>query len=334
MASSNPALDRFRDHLPPKPYCTDDLAAGLQIRALQEALKRAYIQPNGPGMVWALVFDVDRAIVDANDWWPVWETAKLPEPNFTVQTISTGRGHLVYLLAAGVTTTEAARIKPLRYLAGIQRAYTIALDADQSYTGLICKNPYHERWRVWEIHAHLFSLDDLACQVDLDLAKHYRAEPAEAFALGRNVSLFEQGRKWAYKAIRDYWAPNGLPKWEKAVRGQLEAINGQFPQPLPLSEVKATAKSIAKWTWSRITPVGLQELIERTHTPERQAERGRKGGKASGETRRQSREQQRATARRLRAKGYTQQAIAAELGIPRTTVQRWLSGNAHEAYIR
>jgi DNA-binding NarL/FixJ family response regulator len=127
----------------------------------------------------------------------------------------------------------------------------------------------------------------------------------------------------------------------------------------------STAKSVGTWTWRNITPAGLQALIERTHTPERQAERGKKatnqaqiaalggvasgqvrtpeaqaergrkatnqaqiaslGGIASGEARRLSREQERATARLLRARGYTQQQIADEIGVPQRTISRWLS---------
>ncbi|MCE5388772.1 MAG: helix-turn-helix domain-containing protein, partial [Acidithiobacillus sp.] len=115
--------------------------------------------------------------------------------------------------------------------------------------------------------------------------------------------------------------------------------------PLYEPELRTIAKSIAKWTWRHITPVGLQDLIERTHTPELQRERGRRatnqaeagrmatnqleiaplGGIASGKARRQSREQDRATARLLRAQGYTQEQIAAELGVPRWTIRRWLA---------
>lgn len=333
--TSNPALSRFAEHLPPKPYCTDDLGAGLQIRPLKMALHRAYIQHNGPGMVWVMVYDVDRACVNPADWWPVWETAGLPQPNITAMSRRTGRGHLIYLLTAGVCRTRLAHLQPLRYIASIERAYTIALDADPGYAGLICKNPFNDRWRVWEIHGNTYALDDLAAWVDLtSRVVSLPSAASERFGLGRNCTLFDDGREWAYKAIRAYWAPNGLPRWSAAVLEHLRAINGQFSQPLPYAEVKATAKSIANWTWQRITPDGLQELIQRTHTPEKQAERGGKatnqakiaamGGIASGQARRLSREQERATARLMRAQGMTQQAIADALGVTRRTVTRWL----------
>jgi DNA-directed RNA polymerase specialized sigma24 family protein len=135
------------------------------------------------------------------------------------------------------------------------------------------------------------------------------------------VALFHGLRHWSYRAIRDHWAPNGLDAWLRVVRDRSGRINRQFPEPLPESEVTSTAKSVGKWTWRNITPAGLQALIERTHTPELQAERGRK----SGEARRLSREQERATARLLRAKGYTQQQIADEIGVPQQTISRWLS---------
>ena len=146
--------------------------------------------------------------------------------------------------------------------------------------------------------------------------------------------MFDQGREWAYSAIRDHWAPNGLSRWSEAVLARLSALNGQFLEPLPFSEVKATARSISKWTWRNITPQGRQELIQRTHTPERQAERGRKGGLAStnqgdagvasGQARRVSREQERATARLMRAQGMTQRAIAEALGVTQQAISKWL----------
>jgi hypothetical protein len=326
------AFERFVDHLPARPYCTNDLTAGLQIRPKATALQRVYLQPNGPGMVWAMVYDVDRRVVDPHRLAPVWEDAGMPEPNFATINRTNGRGHLVYMLEAGVCKTSAAKLKPLRYAAAVQKAMCTALGADPGYAGLVTKNPLHNRWQTWEIHGQGFTLGELAEYLDLNAAnaKEYRVT-GEIHGLGRNVTMFDDGREWAYSAIRDFWAPNGLSRWSVAVLERLEAINGLFLNPLPFAEVKATAKSISKWTYTHITPDGLQDLIERTHRPEKQAERGRKAtnqanaGIASGEVRRLSREQERATARLMRAQGMTQQAIAAKLGVSQPTICDWLS---------
>ncbi|MDX5936793.1 replication initiation protein [Acidithiobacillus thiooxidans] len=323
---NSPVLDEFKKHLPPKPYCANDLSAGLQIRPLQTALQRAYIQQNGPGMVWSLVFDIDKPCINQQTGQSVWEAAGLPVPNLIVMNEKTGRGHLIYHLKAGVCTTEQAHIKPLRYLAAIQRAYTLALGADSGYAGLICKNPYNKCWHLLEKHDATFDLGDLARYVNLkSKAVKLPSDASESFGLGRNVTMFHTGRKWAYRAVREYWAPNGVSKWSEAVLERLLTLNGEFPQPLPFVEVKATAKSISGWTWRRMTPAGLQDLIQRTHTPEQQAERGRKGGLASGEARRASREADKAAAKLMRAQGHTQLAIAVVLGVHRNTVSAWLS---------
>ncbi len=105
------ALERFLEHLPTRPYCTDDLTTGLQIRPKATALQRVYLQPNGPGMVWAMVYDVDRRVVDPHRLAPVWEDAGMPEPNFATINRASGRGHLVYMLEAGVCKTSAAKLK-------------------------------------------------------------------------------------------------------------------------------------------------------------------------------------------------------------------------------
>ena len=53
--------------------------------------------------------------------------------------------------------------------------------------------------------------------------------------------------------------------------GYLKALNAQFITPLPLSEVKAIAKSIANWTFKHFTPSKFRES---------QAKKEAKGGKA------------------------------------------------------
>jgi len=330
-----PCLKPFFDHAPHRPYCTNRLDQGLQVRPLRHALAYRYLQANSPAQVWTLLVDIDRDIAaqaSGQDW-----TMGGPEPNAIVLNPQNGHGHALVYLAAGVTRTSAGRLAPLRYLAAIERGLCLAYGGDPAYSGLITKNPISKSWRTIERHGKLWTLDELASALDLSAAnaKTFTPEPSEAYGSGRNVSLFDKARFWAYKAIRDFWAPDGLPRWQEAVLGHVEALNRQFPAPLPFSEVRSIAKSIAKWTWQRTTPQGLRDLIERTHTPEQQRERGRKatnqaeiaplGGKASGQVRWQAREAQRVTARLMRAAGHSTRQIGTALGVDHATVVRWLA---------
>jgi hypothetical protein len=70
--------------------------------------------------------------------------------------------------------------------------------------------------------------------------------------IGRNVELFDRLRFWAYKWLGDYKASGDFERWGRAVLSQCEKYN-DFAQTLPRSEVVATAKSVAKWTWQKYT---------------------------------------------------------------------------------
>jgi hypothetical protein len=323
-----PEHNFFVSHLPYKPWCSDDLESGLVVRPMGQALTRRYLQHNSPAMVWVLAQDIDRQVDDG-----YFERCGAPEPNCVVKNPSNGHAHALYYLAAGVCRTSAARIKPLRYLAAIERALCRQLRADPGYAGLVTKNPLHPAWQTTVLHDRRYSLGDLAKHLDLRAVandKTYRES-----GLGRNVTTFDTVRVWSYRAVRDFWGPGGFERWHKSVFAKVAEVNCQFPSPLPYSEIRAISKSISTWTWRHITPAGHRDLVERTHTPERQAERGKQatnqaqiassGGKASGQVRRLAREQERAIARLLRAGGYTQQQIADEIGVPRRTVARWLS---------
>ncbi len=313
IKSESVAVQQFVKHLPTKPYCSNNLSQGLKIRQINTALMHAYIQQNGPGMLWSLVFDLDYNVTEK-----AW--ADLPPPNFLARTKETGRAHLFYNLQAGVCTTSAARQKPIRYAAAIQRAFTKELRADVGYAGLVCKNPLNSRWETTPIHEEAYNLGDLAASVDLRSAPKEYITTKNAVGLGRNCTAFDVTRIWSYKAIREFWRPGGLDGWHAAVLTKIESVNSEFSKPLPFSEIKATAKSIARWTWRTITPNGMQNLIERTHGSEKQALRGKK----SGEVRKAASEQARATARLLRAAGHTQAQIAKELGVSQQLVNSWL----------
>ena len=302
--ASKQQLDLF-DSLPNKPYCMDDVPGSMLIRTKAIAVKKPYIQVNPPLMTIYFVFDVDQ---EDSVW--SWFDANLPEPLWTTQNPENGRCHHCYKLELPVCTSEFASIKAIKYAQAVYYAYTIKLGADLNYSHLITKNPLHPQWRTTYWVDRAYSLDYLADFVDLPKKI---PKKLEVVGLGRNVTMFEKGRHWAYKAIRDYMHHNSSHYWERAVRAQIEAINSGFEQPLPYSEVKATAKSIAKWVWQRFSYGNFSEI---------QAQRGAKGGKAKGQAYASKRE----LAVQLKETGLNNTQIAEQLGVARYTVIRWFDG--------
>ena len=141
-----PALQaaEFVERLPRRPYCTDDLSSGLLIRPQATALAYRHIQHNPPPHVSCIVFDVDRKPYEQRrEGYQEWRERGLPAPHWIAINPENGNYHLGYLLAAPVARTNAARLKPLRYLAAIEHVLAKKLGADMGYVGLITKNPVH-----------------------------------------------------------------------------------------------------------------------------------------------------------------------------------------------
>ena len=332
-----PALQAavFVDRIPRRPYCSDDPAQGLLIRPQATALAYRHIQHNPPPHVSCLVFDVDRKPHEQHwrEGYHEWRERGLPAPHWISINPENGNYHLGYLLASPVARTSAAKLKPLRYLAAIEHVLARRLGADMGYVGLITKNPVHrDWWTTWHNHAP-YPLDYLAefCP-DADLAAYSRRSRKEVGGLGRNVTVFDNVREWAYSAVREYWRPNGYEAWADAVRTACESANAfgrEQGGPLPVSEIKATAKSVARWVWNRFTPAGFSQV---------QAHRGAKGGRIGGKVSKgggRPRNSGRAAellpeVLRLKAMGYSNRDIAEELGIGSASVSRYLSNISPE----
>lgn len=273
------ALALARDRLPYKPYCTDSLAAGVYVRPVQAALKKAYIQLDPPGRVSVLVFDVDRAGAVLS-----WDDAGLPPPSWTSMSPDSGRAHVAYVLETSVWPEHSA--KAARYAEAVYRAYSDRLRADPGYARLITKSPWSSNWRLTCWRKEPYDLAELAEYVDL--GRHAVRLPrrhTESLGLGRNSDMFESLRQWAYTSIPQYWRPDGYDAWHAAVLDECERRAAvvcleHAKGPLPWSEIRATAKSVASWTWKHMSPAGRADLIARTHTSEAQARRGIKSGEA------------------------------------------------------
>lgn len=300
---------------PRRPYCSDDPKRyGQRVRDLGQALTKPHIQVNLPTAQMALVFDIDR-----RGGAHAWEDANLPHPTWAAINPENGHAHIAWGLKVPVRMKCAdASMKALRYAAAIEGRMSEMLGADPSYRGVTTKNPLHPQWIVNHPgRLLLYELADLAEWLpDLQTYRPPRRAQEQA-GLGRNVDLFDTLRKWACRAIRDYWSsgPRGWDAWLEQCEFRAGTINAGFVSPLHWPEVRHIAKSVARWTWKRITPAGFSEW---------QAAQGKKGGAASGAARRLASEGKRATARLMALEGRSQRAIAAELGVTQKTVSLWL----------
>jgi hypothetical protein len=248
------------DRLPKKPYCTDDYERGNFPRTLASAMQKRYIQPNPPAVRFRLVFDVDRPAGAL-----AWEDAGLAPPNWTATNPRNGHAHVGYEIEIPITVDPFVDRAPVRFAAAIECAYRESMRADDSYGGHLCKNPLHKHWITQVFRSDGYSLHELSEYIpDLNRFSDKRKKLPEA-GLGRNVSLFNRLRHWAYRAVNEY-RDGDFDTWHETVKGKAAAYN-DFMTPLPLNEIGHTAKSVATWVW-RIAPASAVKFSRL------QAERG------------------------------------------------------------
>lgn len=266
---TSPALDLFNDRLPNKPYFSDDLHFGVRIAGKERAILAKYIQFNQPHAMFWLGFDVDRlgAAID-------WSDRNAPAPTLTITNPENGHAHLLYALKTSIRTAPDGKMKPLKYAAAVENALRKKLDADSGYSGLICKNPNHGYWKIAVWQPELYTLDWLADSLDLNAAND--KEIVADYGLGRNCTLFDKTRKWAYRAIRQGWPE--YDQWLQACYERACACNLQLTTPLDDREVFGIAKSISRWTLQFMTEESFHNYVKKTHRSDIQSIRGKKGG--------------------------------------------------------
>jgi hypothetical protein len=307
-------LAQFTGNLPNKPYCTDDLQFGLQVRPKYLALLKRYIQPNHPYYTYFFVFDLDypTAYIDY-----FYSMVGIPTPNLIVENPENGHAHYIYQLKTPIYQTNASNDKPIRYGNAVYLALRTALNADINYSGLITKNAVHQHWRTHILREQPYTLDELSERLDLTTGQiNKQIKIDEAVGLGRNCCLFHTVRHWAYVEIRKYRAKT-FNQWLESVIDHCLSVNAQFTTPMQYNEVKGVAKSIARWVWKK-DGYAYQEFIDR------QTRKGALGASKGGKARSTQYEAKRRQAVRLQAKGKGHTEIAKKLGVTRMTVFRWL----------
>lgn len=319
---SGTALNRVLMEAPYLPRCSDDKTA-TRVRPREYAIRYPYMQVNRPGFVSWLIFDLDHSRA------MVWEDAGLPAPNLIVRNRESGHSHLYYAIPP-VCTTEHARAKPIAYMRAVYEAFAARLDADPDFhSGPVAKTPGHPWWLTHELHAHVYELGELADYVDLAVTSPWgRGPQLDNVHHSRHCTLFEQLRYYAYSIVnreRDRGTLVSFTRLLEAFAFNKNSFLKQgFPENLPFSSLKATVKSVARWTWERYRGCGrchrgVMQLDKDLPLLERQ----RLAAQRTHQERHKATESKvRAACRLLQQKGesLTQTAVAKAAGLVRQTV--------------
>jgi len=267
-------IEHFKSQLPHKPYCTNDLNSGLFIRHKEKALEKLYIQANNPAIQHSLLFDID-----IENGFYTFEEAGLPVPHFITKSPESGKVHYGYILKTGVCKTQQAKIKPLKYASAVETAMCQALNADPNFVGLITKNPLNDHWSPFWSGADLYDLDFLADNLNLN-TKPKTQKPLN-YGLGRNANLFDDLRTYAYRNVLNFKNNSNYDKWFIEIERIAIGLNtfSNPNNPLPIREITATARSVAKWTWKNFdnaTFSSIQSSRGSKNTTQSQSKKGRK----------------------------------------------------------
>lgn len=251
MNPSKCPQERFRANLPAKPYwgtgkCMNTIGPKENILQLANYIqlaqnKRHYVS-----------VDVD------NEFGGIyWSELNLPQPSIIIINGNNGHAHLHWELRTPVIMPIAngegwVKYKPIRFYRDVTSGLVALLDADSGYTGFSTKNPFSPKWKtIWS--DCIYTLGDLAEFAGSCPRPKYFLQGDEVYA-GRQHELFTIGRKWSYRNVKSY---SEFDNFSAAVfdfcqKHNQTVIPGKWDKAsLPTSEVRSTARSIAKWTWAR-----------------------------------------------------------------------------------
>lgn len=248
-------LGLFKDKLPPFCSCTDDFNFGIKTLPKNFAITKLFVSPNDDYNLNWFVYDVDRPTATFD-----WYDLSCPPPNLITTNPDNGHAHLFYGLDTPVWLQYGTKDKAFRFASAVDVALTTKLQADPAYTKAISKNPLRtDKWIVQHVEPYLYDLYWLADWVDLGNLLDGRRRLPE-IGLGRNCTLFDRTRYWAYRAIRDSWL--NFDTWAYMVHAVAMKFNEEFASPLAEKEVGYLSKSVATWVWDNMSPAGFAKWAD------------------------------------------------------------------------
>lgn len=276
-------LDLFFDRAPAWPHVSTDLQAHGAWRVDREHARNAMeyraIQHNPGRLVGGIALDLDYEEAPAR----VLDLARgryIPAPNIITANPDEKGAHAVWLLEHPVARSEAASQKPLRWLAALEAELTERTEADRGYSGFLTKHPRFIGFATMPGGAsNLYTLAGLEAGLGGSVPRltTHRALVEKGTATGRNCYIFDTVRRRAYTLRRSWFGREGergaFEQFSTQVYAMAMALNSGSVAglwacgALSESEVRATAKSISKWTWANMTGAEFSRI---------QAERGRR----------------------------------------------------------
>lgn len=241
------ALARVLDEAPFLPRCSEDKTA-TRVRPREYAISYPYMQVNRQGMVSWLVFDLDHS----NPM--IWEDRGLPAPNLIVRNRTSSSSHLFYAIPP-VCTSAKGRSKPIAYMKAVRDAFAARLEADLNYHGgPVAKTPGHPWWDTTELHATVYDLSKLAEFVDLAPANPWGKQVRVLdVSHSRHCILFEELRHYAYSIVNGERERGSFEAFSLRLAAYAHNKNSfaklGFASDLAQSSLRATVRSVARWTW-------------------------------------------------------------------------------------
>ncbi len=312
---------------------TNSLNLGLHAEAKTTGVRRRYIQVNHPNLTKMMVFDVDNP-VDLYDW----KHLDLPVPNILVINPKNHHAHMIYLLSDTdyVCRSAKGRLKDILAYQAVYSEICKRLNADPRYVQKIMKNPFHNSWQTRVLHEDTYTFEDFYRQLDtLPAPDRTGNSPKNAWSPqsllkqeeGRNCTVFEQTRFYAYAAIKNHDYCNTEEKAKSFYNDILRyaaTLNDGFQQPLAQKEIQSTVKSIVNWTIRHFrTDASSPNLKEKKF--EKKDIWGDSSRKNSLKTRQNSRNSALKKAALLRSQGKKIEEIAVLLKKSRRTIEYYLA---------
>lgn len=242
----------FIEALPHKVRSAEFKDEGTRFRKREKAISYRYLELNQLYKKF-IALDIDEP---ASAY--LWDERGMPPPSIVVINPENTHCHYLYELNTPVYYTQEARRAPQKFYEATDIALTRKLGADPAFTGHLVKNPLHPSWRTIR-HQVSYDLEDFQ-EFGVDLTGCRRKQVLRDSGIGRNTTLFDTLRHWAYQYVLEQ---PSYAVFQVAVDTKALSINGAFLDCekgiLPAKEVLSTARSVGTWTWRHKDSIGNQK---------------------------------------------------------------------------